>query len=102
MVFGYDGAFFGTTLARTSFQKRFGIAAMSKADQTNTSANLTSCYLAAAFFGALFCWPLMEFRGRRVAIQAASAVFLVGATIMTAASHQLSMICVSAPGTVPS
>lgn len=93
MVFGYDGAFFGTTLARASFQTHFGITAMSKADQTNTSANLTSSYLAAAFFGALFCWPLMEIRGRRMAIQVASLVFSVGAIIMTAASHQLGMIC---------
>jgi uncharacterized membrane protein len=93
MVFGYDGAFFGTTYARASFKSAFGITAMSAADQTNTSANLTSSYLAAAFFGALFAWPTMETLGRRFAIQIASVIFLIGAAVMTGASSQLSMIC---------
>ena len=93
MVFGYDGAFFGTTLARKSFQKDFGIAAMSAGDRTNTTANLTSSYLAAAFFGAHLCWPVMEVRGRVEAIRICSLIFILGAIIMTAASTQLSMIC---------
>ena len=66
---------------------------MTTAEQTSTSANLTSSYLAAAFFGALFAWPLMETAGRRVTIQVSSFIFVIGAIIMTAATHQISMIC---------
>ena len=68
---------------------------MTKAEQTSASANLTSCFLAAAFFGALTAWPAMEVRGRRFAIQAASLIFIIGAILMTAATHDLSFICKS-------
>jgi MFS family permease len=54
---------------------------------------ITSAYLAAAFFGALFAWPLMETLGRKPTLQVASVIFLVGAVIMTAAESLLSMIC---------
>ena len=97
MAFGYDGAFFGTTYARTSFLKTFGISAMSAADQTNTSANLTSSYLAAAFFGAVSAWPVMELVGRRWALRYASFIFLIGAIAMTAAQGQLGAICKRVP-----
>jgi hypothetical protein len=66
---------------------------MSKAEQTTVSANLTSCFLAAAFFGALSAWPTMELLGRRVAIRFASFVFVVGAIVMTVPKHDLSFIC---------
>jgi predicted MFS family arabinose efflux permease len=66
---------------------------MTPAQQSATSANITSAYLAAAFFGALFAWPLMETLGRKPTLQVASVIFLVGAVIMTAAESLLSMIC---------
>ena len=66
---------------------------MTKAQQTKASANLTSCFLAAAFFGALTAWPAMETRGRRFAIQLSSLIFVVGAILMTVAKHDLSYIC---------
>ena len=46
MFYGYDGAFWGTTFARTSFQKAFGIDKMSAAHVTDASANLTSVFQA--------------------------------------------------------
>jgi hypothetical protein len=79
-------------LTSRSFQ-HFGITAMTPAEQSATSANITSAYLAAAFFGALFAWPLMETLGRKPTLQVASVIFLVGAVIMTAAESLLSMIC---------
>lgn len=56
MTFGYDSAFWGTTLARSSFQTNFGLTSMDAATKTTTTATLTSIYLGAAFFGALFAW----------------------------------------------
>lgn len=95
MAFGYDGAFFGTTYARASFKKDFGISSMPKAKQTSTSANLTSSYLAAAFFGAAAAWPCMEYLGRRWGLRIGSIIFLVGAAIMTAAQSNINYICTS-------
>ena len=46
VFYGYDGAFWGTTFARTSFQKAFGIDKMSAAHVTDASANLTSVFQA--------------------------------------------------------
>ena len=70
---------------------------MSKSEQTSTTANITSAYLAAAFFGALFAWPVMETLGRKITMQIASVIFLVGAVVMTAADHVLNMICEWSP-----
>lgn len=64
------------------------------ADQkTSTSANLTSSYLAAAFFGALFAWPVMERLGRVWGLRVSSIIFLIGAAIMTASSSNLNEQC---------
>jgi hypothetical protein len=93
MAFGYDGAFFGTTYARKSFQDAYGITQMSAGDKTTTSANLTSSYLAAAFFGAVFAWPVMERWGRVWGLRVASIIFLVGAILMTASSSNIGEQC---------
>ena len=93
MLFGYDGAFWGTTYARASFQADFGIKGMSKSAQTNASSNLTSVFLAGAFFGSLFTWPVMEYFGRRMILRVASIIFIVGALIMTVTSGKISMMC---------
>jgi hypothetical protein len=52
-LFGYDSAFIGTTIARTSFKKDFGINA---SNSNSISSNITSAFQAGAFFGALFCF----------------------------------------------
>lgn len=51
--FGYDSAFIGTTITRTSFKSAFGITAATSSD---VSSNITSAFQAGAFFGALFCY----------------------------------------------
>lgn len=66
---------------------------MTKAQQTANSANLSASYLAAAFFGAFFAWPMMEIYGRRITCRIAAVYFTIGAILMTAAQGQLSMIC---------
>ena len=51
--FGYDSAFIGTTIARDSFKRDFGIQADESAD---ISSNITATFQAGAFFGALICF----------------------------------------------
>ena len=93
MAFGYDGAFFGTTYARSSFQNSFGITSMTDAEKTNTSANLTASYLAAGFFGALAAWPVMEVYGRRWGLRVSTLIFLAGGIAMTVTDHSLPVMC---------
>lgn len=85
LTFGYDAAFFGTTVARKSFKSDYNIT------NNQTIANLTSVYLAGAFFGAIFAWPTMERFGRRIPLQVASLIFIVGAILMTVAKHQIGL-----------
>ncbi|KAJ2980379.1 hypothetical protein NQ176_g2676 [Zarea fungicola] len=89
ILFGYDSAFIGTTIARASFKTSFNISKSAAAD---ISSNITSAFQAGAFFGAIFCYLLTERVGRKWALQANVVVFLVGAILMVAASHQLSYI----------
>ncbi|KAG9698313.1 general substrate transporter, partial [Aureobasidium melanogenum] len=89
LLFGYDSAFVGTTIARASFKKDFSIT---KATAAGISSNITSAFQAGAFFGALFCYFLTERVGRKWALQANVVVYLVGAVLMTVATHQLSFI----------
>ncbi|KAL5335450.1 general substrate transporter [Aspergillus crustosus] len=92
LMFGYDGSFWGTTLARASFQEHFGFTDMSASARTSNTSNLTSVYLAAGFFGSLFAWPSSETLGRVRAMQVNCTVFLVGASLMTATTSSLPMM----------
>ncbi|KAH7075300.1 putative hexose transport-related protein [Paraphoma chrysanthemicola] len=92
LTFGYDGSFFGTTLARQSFQEHFGLKTMSAAARTATTSNITSSYLAAGFFGSLFAWPSSESLGRIKAMQLTCTIFLVGAILMTATTSSMPMM----------
>ncbi|KAL4897945.1 general substrate transporter [Aspergillus ambiguus] len=89
LLFGYDSAFIGTTIARESFTEDFNI---SESNANSISSNITSTFQAAAFFGAIFCFVVTEILGRKWALQISNLVFLVGAILMTAATHQLSYI----------
>ncbi|KAG2413575.1 hypothetical protein HFD88_002764 [Aspergillus terreus] len=89
LLFGYDSAFVGTTIARQSFKDDFGI---SESNANYISSNITSTFQAAAFFGAIFCFLTTEVVGRKWALQISNLVFLIGAILMTAATHQLSYI----------
>ncbi|CAM1502715.1 Fc.00g074910.m01.CDS01 [Cosmosporella sp. VM-42] len=89
LLFGYDSAFIGTTIARASFKNDFSI---SKAEAPDISSNITSAFQAGAFFGAIFCFLITEKVGRKWALQSNVVVFLIGAILMVAATHQLSYI----------
>ncbi|RKL16592.1 Quinate permease [Fusarium oxysporum] len=89
LLFGYDSAFIGTTIARDSFKRDFNIKPEDSAD---ISSNITATFQAGAFFGAIICFLITEKIGRKWALQANVVVFLIGAILMTAATHQLSYI----------
>lgn len=102
----------GTTIARESFQTDFHIT---KANSSAISSNITSIFQAGAFFGALFCFfcqsiepekgskggksltdpcfLVTERFGRKWTLQINVVVFIIGAVMMTAATHQLGLIC---------
>lgn len=88
--FGYDSAFIGTTIARDSFKRDFGIT---DGVANSISSNITSAFQAGAFFGAIFCFLITERVGRKWALEVSSVIFVVGAVLMTAATSQLSYIC---------
>ncbi|KAI0126278.1 MFS quinate transporter QutD [Xylariales sp. AK1849] len=89
LLFGYDGAFVGTTIARDAFKRDFGITS---ANSSDVSSNITSAFQAGAFFGALFCFFITEKIGRKWALQVNTVVFILGAALMTGTSGNLGMI----------
>ncbi|KAK1763019.1 quinate permease [Phialemonium atrogriseum] len=89
LLFGYDSAFIGVTIARAGFKNDFGIV---PSEANSISSNITSTFQAGAFFGALFCFFFTEIWGRKRALGASVIIFLIGAILMTAATHQLSFI----------
>ncbi|KAL3956906.1 hypothetical protein ACCO45_009752 [Purpureocillium lilacinum] len=100
ILFGYDSAFIGTTIARKSFVESFGVRKEQAAD---ISSNITSAFQAGAFFGAILCFFVTEKVGRKRALQYSVVLFLIGAALMVAATTQLSYIsCGAITATVPS
>ncbi|OAQ76848.1 MFS quinate transporter QutD [Purpureocillium lilacinum] len=89
ILFGYDSAFIGTTIARKSFVESFGVRKEQAAD---ISSNITSAFQAGAFFGAILCFFVTEKVGRKRALQYSVVLFLIGAALMVAATTQLSYI----------
>jgi hypothetical protein len=51
--FGYDSAFIGTTIARASFKRDFGIT---PANAASISSDITSAFQAGALGGAIICF----------------------------------------------
>ncbi|KAJ7682327.1 quinate permease [Mycena polygramma] len=76
VLYGYDSAFIGGTIALASFKTEFGITA---ANNAAISANVVSGYQAGAFFGALLSFPFCERYGRRFALIMAALFFTLGA-----------------------
>ncbi|WDK15176.1 hypothetical protein CGRA01v4_06457 [Colletotrichum graminicola] len=88
-LFEYDSAFIGTTIARNSFKRDFGINA---GNSNNIPSNITSAFQAGALGGAVLCFFITERLGRKWTLQANVVIFIVGAILMTVATDQLSFI----------
>ncbi|THX02269.1 quinate permease [Aureobasidium pullulans] len=91
-IVGYDTSMIGGTMALDSFRRDFGLAGASAHHRDNVKGNIVSTFQAGCFFGALLTFPFAERYGRRFTVMAASAVFLVGATLMTAANGTMNMV----------
>jgi len=89
---GYDTSVIGGTLALDSFRRDFKTDQISSRARDTLQGNIVSTFQAGCFFGSLLTFPLAEKIGRKKAIMFASCVFLVGGTLMTAASGHLAMI----------
>ncbi|AQZ17318.1 hypothetical protein BZL39_L03890 [Zygosaccharomyces parabailii] len=81
VLIGYDSGFVGGTMANQYFLKNFGLDTETQKGE-DTVSNLISCFHAAAFFGALFGYPLAHQWGRKVSLLIISLVGTVGSAIM--------------------
>ncbi|KAJ7632555.1 quinate permease [Roridomyces roridus] len=89
VLYGYDSAFVGGTIALASFQKEFGITCCQQCCHLGQHRCVPlwplltpfSGYQAGAFFGALFSLPICERFGRRICLLVASAFFVLGAAL---------------------
>ncbi|EFQ35347.1 hypothetical protein CGRA01v4_13357 [Colletotrichum graminicola] len=91
LLFGYDSAFIGTTIARKSFVNDFGITSDTSKE---ISSNITSAFQAGAVGGAIMCFLITERVGRKWALIISNLVFLAGAISMTAATSKLTSMYV--------
>lgn len=110
MTVGYDTAVIGGTMALDSFIRDFKMGGMAKIVRDTTQGNIVSTFQvsfetynskhmyyadsfkAGCFFGALLAFPAAERLGRKKTMIIASAVFLLGGTLMTASRGSLDMI----------
>lgn len=92
MLFGYCASFIGSTLTLPAFKNDFGMGQMSATEVSGVSANIISVFQAGAFFGALAGYPSMETIGRKWTLMGTTVLFLVGAVLQVAATHQIGMI----------
>jgi sugar porter (SP) family MFS transporter len=79
-------------MALDSFVRDFGTGNMSQRDRDNAQANIVSAFQVGSFFGALCTFPFAQKYGRKKCIMAGAAIFIVGATLMTAANGKIPMI----------
>ncbi|KAL7004767.1 hypothetical protein EMMF5_005682 [Cystobasidiomycetes sp. EMM_F5] len=86
LMIGYDSAFIGTSISIQSFKDEFGLSTLSSADFATTSANIVSTYLCGAFLGCIVAFPLSWKYGRRITLQLASFIAVVGAVLNTCAT----------------
>lgn len=82
LTVGYDTSVIGGTLALDSFRRDFDLADKSGHQRDTLQGNIVSCFQAGAFFGPFLTFPIAERIGRKNAILIASAIFLVGGTLM--------------------
>lgn len=81
-------------MALDSFGRDFRLNNTPTTVRDTLQGNIVSTFQAGCFFGSLLTFPLAEKIGRRNAVLISSLVFLVGGTLMTAASGHISILIV--------
>nr|CBV37373.1 quinate transporter [Colletotrichum graminicola] len=92
LAMGYDTAVIGGTMALDSFRRDFHLDGVPSSTRDTIQGNIVSTFQAGCFFGALLTFPIAEKLGRRKTVMLAGMVFLVGGTLMTAASGNLNLV----------
>ncbi|KAF2841167.1 general substrate transporter [Patellaria atrata CBS 101060] len=92
LAMGYDTAVIGGTMALDSFKRDFNLDAASSHRRDTLQGNIVSTFQAGTFFGALATFSRGEKIGRKRALMIAVLIFLLGGTLMTAASGHLEII----------
>lgn len=86
----------GSVLALDSFKEDFGLpmgsSGFADSENAQVSSNVVSLLTAGCFFGAIGASIANERFGRKYTLMAMAMVFLIGASVQTAASHELSYI----------
>lgn len=70
-------------MALPAFQSDFHFRGKSSKWVTDTTANMTSIFVAGCAFGSIIAWPLMEQLGRLRPLQIGSVIFIAGAVAMS-------------------
>ncbi|OBT57933.1 hypothetical protein VE04_02497 [Pseudogymnoascus sp. 24MN13] len=95
-LFGYDTGVMGSVLALRSFKEDFGLptesSGFANSKNAEISSNVVSLLTAGCFFGAIGAAFANEKFGRRYTLMVLCVIFLIGAAVQTAATHQLSYI----------
>ncbi|KAF7197981.1 Quinate permease [Pseudocercospora fuligena] len=92
LAMGYDTSVIGGTMALDSFRRDFGLVDRTQHERDTLQGNIVSTFQAGTFFGALLTFPVGERLGRKRAIMIASAIFLIGGSLMTASNGMLGLI----------
>lgn len=92
-MFGYDGAFIGSTLKLPAFKAAFGLNDAKGAKVlAGLSAHIVSTFQAGCFVGSILTYPLVERIGIKKSLFIASFIFNVGVIIQLASKGNLAMI----------
>ncbi|KDN35582.1 putative sugar transporter [Tilletiaria anomala UBC 951] len=92
-MFGYDGAFIGSTLKLPAFKAAFGLNDERGAKVlAGLSSHIVSTFQAGCFVGTLTTYPLVERIGIRKCLFLASLIFNLGVVLQMAGKGSLAMI----------
>ena len=90
-LFGYDTGIVGGVLVLPSFKGNFGIG---PANKTKISSLIVGLQQAGAFVAAIGCAPVAETLGRRLSIQIACIIFILGVILEVVPAHSLALFYV--------
>lgn len=92
-MFGYDGAFIGSTLKLPAFRAAFGLLDSKGAKKlADLSSHIVSTFQAGCFVGTLTTYPLVEWLGIRACLFIASAMFNLGVVLQLASKGNLALL----------
>jgi len=85
MLFGFDIGTIGGVLELTEFKQKYGLATLSDKARADLSANIASTLQAGCFFGCFVASWMADKYGRKIALQVAGLVTIVGCVIQALA-----------------